>query len=111
MWNNTLSDKTTPMVRVRYPHRSHLWLAQVGGLFTLNKNRPRSDYSFLSVLVRPDAPSRCTLPITALRVMPPSCAPARAGSADPPRCYFQHRKPYTELPRGVYHLEHCGHAT
>jgi GcrA cell cycle regulator len=46
------------MVRVRYPHRSHLWLAQVGGLFTLNKNRPRSDYSFLSVLGGSADPAR-----------------------------------------------------
>src|SRR5260370_9650836 len=41
------------------------------------------------VLARPDSPSRCTLPITALRVMPPSSAAIRLAESPSAHSFFR----------------------
>src|SRR2546430_6249370 len=41
------------------------------------------------VLARPDNPSRCTLPITALRVMPPSSAAIRLAESPSAHSFFR----------------------
>src|SRR5438552_17043080 len=41
------------------------------------------------VLARPESPSRCTLPITALRVMPPSSAAIRLADSPSAHSFFR----------------------